>query len=174
MSGWFTRAREELRQRGHHRAFRIPPPVWGPTQETYLDQLLVEVGTATEAAAGQPPYDERALATAATSLWRAQRKLAQPAQAGAAEARQAGRYLSRCGDALGDVGLVVRGHDGEAFHPGRSLEVLGYRNDPSSEGETVLETVRPSVYFNDQRIQMGQVIVGSPHHKPDNPGGSDG
>lgn len=28
--------------------------------------------------------------------------------------------------------------------------------------ETVLEAVRPSVYFRDRRIQLGQVIVGRP------------
>ena len=61
-----------------------------------------------------------------------------------------------------DQGLLVQDHEGDTFHPGRSVEVLVYEDDPSLTVETVLETVRPSIYYRDRRIQMGQVIVGQP------------
>ena len=77
------------------------------------------------------------------------------------QSRQAGRYL-RTAAALTDAGLVVQEHEGDVFHPGRSLEVLVFEEDPALSVETVLETVRPSIYYRDRRIQMGQVIVGRP------------
>jgi len=40
--------------------------------------------------------------------------------------------------------------------------VLAYQDDQSLRVEIVQETVRPSVYLAGRRIQMGQVIVGSP------------
>jgi hypothetical protein len=88
------------------------------------------------------------------------------------QARQAGRYLRQCEEALSDAGLVVRDHDGETFRPGRSLEVLVRHDDPTLTTETVLETVRPSIYRGDRRIQMGQVIVGCPS-EPGSDTGSD-
>ncbi|MEV4471074.1 hypothetical protein AB0K12_17850 [Nonomuraea sp. NPDC049419] len=152
------RLREEFRQRRHHRAFRIPPPLWDETVQDLLDRLLA----ASDPAAPEPasPLDEKALATAATNLWRAERKLAQ--QGKDATSRQAGRYLRTTRGALSDAGLVVQDHDGETFHSGRAIEVLLFQDDPSLSVETVLETVRPSIYLGDRHIQMGQVIVGCP------------
>lgn len=167
--------RENLRQRRQHRAFRIAPPRWSEDQCAELDDLLVALTALAEAATGdadaahevQETADapgetvaDKALAEAATNLWRAQRKLSggEPST----QNRQAGRYLRTCREALTDAGLVVQDHEGDTFHPGRSVEVLVYEDDPSLTVETVLETVRPSIYYRDRRIQMGQVIVGQP------------
>jgi hypothetical protein len=147
--------RENLRQRRQHRAFRIAPPRWSEDQCAELDDLLVALGGSTDETVA-----DKALAEAATNLWRAQRKLSggEPST----QNRQAGRYLRTCREALTDAGLVVQDHEGDTFHPGRSVEVLVYEDDPSLTVETVLETVRPSIYYRDRRIQMGQVIVGQP------------
>ncbi|WAL64633.1 hypothetical protein ORV05_27255 [Amycolatopsis cynarae] len=164
--------RAELRQRRHHPAFRIDPPVLGTGQRLALEQLLAR----TPAAPGpessevdsveEGPVDEKALAEAATNLWRAQRRLAGDGERTSSRERQAGRYLRTVRDALAEAGLVVQDHDGDTFHPGRSLEALLFQEEPGLTTETVLETVRPSVYFHDRRIQMGQVIVGSPAPGP--------
>jgi hypothetical protein len=113
-----------------------------------------------EPSSARPELNEAALADAATSLWRAQRRLDRGAAS--ARSRQTARFLRACRTALADAGLVVQDHDGDAFHPGRSLAALAFQDDPSLTAETVLETVRPTVYLHEQRIQMGQVIVGRP------------
>lgn len=170
--------RAELRQRRHHRAFRIAPPADEPLFEE-LDRLIAELsalaeptgpaepptparptGPAEPATGPGPVLDEKALAEAATTLWQAQRKLTQDDQS--RYARQARRYLGLCRDALTEVGLVVQDHDGEVFNPGRSLEILAFEDDPESDTERVLHTVRPSLYFRDRHIQIGQVIVSRP------------
>jgi hypothetical protein len=99
------------------------------------------------------------LADAATNLWRARKRLVREESRGA---RQVGRYLLASQEALDAAGVVVQDHDGDDYHPGLSLEVLVFQDEPELKTEKVLETVRPSVYLGDQRIQMGQVIVGCP------------
>ena len=113
-----------------------------------------------------PQLDEKLLADAATNLWRAQRRLARDGGTSTARDRQAGRYLRTCREALTDAGMVIQDHDGDAFHPGRSIEVLTFQEDPALAGEVVLETVRPTIYLRDRRIQTGQVIVAGPPPEP--------
>ncbi|MFE3248010.1 hypothetical protein [Streptomyces sp. NPDC059209] len=177
MSGRLSRLREDLRQRRHHRAFRIAPLPWDEPSREELERLLASVAAAVAAPAeavetavdnaGQPPaaedpLDEKALADAATNLWRAQRRLTRQGEAASSRSRQTGRYLRSCREALDDAGLLVQEHEGDAFHTGRSLEALTFEEDPSLTAETVLETIRPTIYLHGRRIQMGQVIVGCP------------
>ncbi|HEY6425448.1 MAG TPA: hypothetical protein VIY28_19835 [Pseudonocardiaceae bacterium] len=155
-----SRIRAALRQRRHHRAFRIAAPVW---DDARLDHLLTSL-----AGTDEPPnvVDEAALADAATNLWRARKKLGRCDGPASTQARQAGRYLRSSHDALALAGLIVQDHDGAEFDSGLSLEVLVFQDDPALTTEVVLETVRPSVYFRGRPILMGQVIVGCPaQHK---------
>lgn len=159
-----------LRQWRQHKAFRIPAPRWSEEQcadiERYLGELAAaapvpsveEVAPSVEEVA--VPSDDKALAEAATNLWRAQRKLAQGKQE--PQGKQAARYLRTCAEALAAAGLTLQDHDGEPFHSGRSVEVLLYAEDPQATAETVSETVRPAVYHHDRRIQTAQVIVAVP------------
>ncbi|GIG86255.1 hypothetical protein [Plantactinospora endophytica] len=158
------RLREELRQRRHHREFRIAPPIWTDAQRAHLAELLAAVRDAKPVEQQPPPEapDEAALATAATNLWRAQRKLGSAGGQPSPRDRQASRYLRTCSEALAGAGLVVQEHDGDVFDSGRELEVLVYQENPALTAEVVIETVRPSVYLHGRLVQMGQVIVGTP------------
>jgi len=149
--------REELRQRRYHRAFRIAAPMWDELARERLRQLLATADTPAGA-----PVDKRALADAVTNVWRAERKLRRAPDGQGAATRQARRYLTQSRDALAAAELVVQEHDGDVLHPGRSLDVLAYQDDPTVSEEVVTETVRPTVYFQNRRIQLGQVIVGRP------------
>lgn len=131
-----------------------------------------EGGAGSVTAAGpaeEQPLDAKALADAATNLWRAQRRLNRQGEAATSRSRQTSRYLRSCREALDEAGLLVQEHEGDAFHAGLSLEALTFEEDPSLTAETVLETIRPTIYLNGRRIQMGQVIVGSPPAPPPAP-----
>ncbi|WP_051799667.1 hypothetical protein [Catenuloplanes japonicus] len=145
--------RAALRQWRHPKAFRIGPP---PAPADEMEALLAALE---KPAPPESPFDEKLLADAATNLWRAQRRLA---HGDGPRDRQTGRYLLVCREALTDAGLVVQDHDGDAYHPGRSLEMLAFRPEAGRTGEVVVETVRPTVYLLDRRIQTGQVIVAGP------------
>ncbi len=151
----------ELRQLRQPRAFRIDGT------SAFGEGLLADVGPPPpddrpppdDKPPPGPPLDEKSLADAATNLWRAQRRLA---RGDGPRDRQTGRYLLTCREALTDAGLVVQDHDGDPYHPGRSLEVLAFQEEPGATAEVIVETVRPTVYLLDRRIQMGQVIVAVP------------
>lgn len=168
-----ARWRTERRQRRHHEPFRIAEPEWSATERIRLAGLLDDVHAAIAAAQQstqdiRPPQPagpvlrEKDLAEAATNLWRAQRRITKFADESPKEAKRVGRLLVATNDALRQAGVMIQEHDGDEYHPGMSLEVLAYQEDPALRVEVVQETVRPSVYLSDKRIQMGQVIVGSP------------
>ncbi|WP_163506686.1 hypothetical protein [Fodinicola acaciae] len=160
MTGRLAEWRASVRQHRYRKAFRIPPPTWDEEQQRWLADTL---GAAPEVVlpAESTAVDQEALAVSATNLWRALRKL-QDADDTAPAVRHAQHYLRKVRQTLADGGLVIYDHDGELFHPGLSLEVLARETSAGAEKETVAETVRPTVYLGDERIQLGQVIVVGP------------
>jgi hypothetical protein len=150
-------------QRRYHREFRISAPQWpDPVSLTGLIEQQLSSLSAKDTTDAKPALDEKELADAATNLWRAQRRLTRLAEEDSREAKRVGRYLQATQRALDEAGLMIQDHDGTEFYPGLSLEVMALQQDPALRHDTVLETVRPSVYLAGRRIQMGQVIVGRP------------
>lgn len=158
--------RDALRQLRHPSEFRIPRPPLAPAHAEWAAAVLAEVETA-EALAERARTPEGAgtdaLLGAAVGIWRALRKLDQgTGPLSAADLRQVRRQVHAGRQALLDDGLEIQEHDGMPFDSGQSLQALVFQDEPGLDRETVLETVRPSVYFRGERIQMGQVIVGRP------------
>jgi hypothetical protein len=109
----------------------------------------------------------RLLADVSTGLWRLRRRLidsgtGQPRE----EMRRAYRDLQFTWDALLQAGVEILDHTGEPFDAGLSLSVLAYQPTEGIQREQVIETVKPTVYWNKQWIQMGEVIVGMPELAP--------
>jgi hypothetical protein len=133
--------------------------------------------------AGTP--SDALLVDLATSLWRLGKKLAEsaesagsagsssesngpgPGRASAAARRKETRHLTAALDALAAAGVRAQDHDGTDFDLGLALEVLAYQPLPHATRETVHETLRPSVFRDGRRIQMGQVIVARPEGDQD-------
>lgn len=61
-------------------------------------------------------------------------------------------------------GLTIQDHTGQCFDSGQFLEVIGFQPMAGLARETVIETVRPTIYLNGEAkpILKGQVIVGTP------------
>lgn len=183
--------RARLGQLSQPPEFRIPRPLLTPAQSEWLTAVLAEaeaeaeteaeteagiaaVATAdvgatarAQGAAGTGTHADGpgadVLLRAATGIWRALRKLEQRGEAlSAADARQVRRHIEASRRSLAEDGLEIQEHDGAPFDPNQSLEALVFQDSPGLTRETVLETVRPTVYFRGRRIQTGQVIVGRP------------
>lgn len=122
---------------------------------------------APEAIAPQPP--DSAMADLATNLWRLDKKLADGQDNGVRSGaqRKAARHLRAAQDALVAAGVETQDHDGMEFTMGLSLDVLAYQPAPGATRQTVLETVRPSVFRHGRAIQIGQVIVIRPEGDQD-------
>jgi len=78
------------------------------------------------------------------------------------ELRQLARHVTVICDRFSELGLQIQDHTAEPFDSGQSLEVLAFQPTKGISRETVLETIRPTIYFSGRRILMGQVIVGTP------------
>ncbi|AHH99613.1 hypothetical protein BC739_000028 [Kutzneria viridogrisea] len=108
-------------------------------------------------------FSDAALADLATNLWRTVRKIAPEGQEDLPRAqRQAARHLRAMSEVLAESGVSVQDHDGLAYDPGLTLDVLAYEERPGVTREVVVETIRPSVYRSGRTIQIGQVIVAQP------------
>lgn len=79
--------------------------------------------------------------------------------------RQLARHVATIWDRLSEFGVTVQDHTGKQFDSGHSLEVLAIQPVEGILAETVIETVRPSIYRRDRQILKGQVIVGTPSQR---------
>lgn len=189
--GGLTRLRGRLRQRRYPPEFRIPSgyppqPVRDLARESTPESARVSAAVPHQAPPALPedlPHTpDAALADLATNLWRLGKKLAEAdaeAEAeteaatagargtGATSRRRATRHLRAALDALDKAGVRAQDHDGTPFDMGLALDVLAYQPVPEATRETVHETVRPSVYRDGRRIQLGQVIVARPEGEQD-------
>jgi hypothetical protein len=76
------------------------------------------------------------------------------------------RHVQRLLDGLEQAGLHIQDHYDQPYDSGQSLSVLAFQPTPGIEREVVAETVRPTVYYQGQQIQTGQVIVATPQILP--------
>ncbi|WP_424186872.1 hypothetical protein ACOBQX_03290 [Actinokineospora sp. G85] len=149
--------RARARQWRFPREFRIPELEPTPPPEPDPEPEVVEAA---------PPevhgLDDAAVADVATNLWRLRSRLETGVGQDDRERRLANRHLAAVHDRLAEAGIRVQDHDGIAWDPGMVLRVLAYEPRPHLDRETVVETVRPTVYRDDRCVQQGHVIVGVP------------
>ncbi|HEV3359336.1 MAG TPA: hypothetical protein VG247_21235 [Pseudonocardiaceae bacterium] len=163
MSRWRREIAENLRQRGQHAAFRIEPPAWDEPQRRQLAELLDQLAEPVSDEA-EPVLDESALVATGNGLWQARTKLGGSTD-DPKRTRQVNRYLGNTEKALAKLGLVVQDHTGDRYHSGLSLEVIAMVDDVNVAEETVVETIRPSIYLGGRTLQLGQVVVAFPPDK---------
>lgn len=163
-----------LRQMCFPREFRIAPPCWPEDMPVRFERLaaalLSERPTVDPPAVGSPPNpdlkaQERLLADVCTGLWRLRGRMLKPdSDEPLDEMRRAYRHLQSVWDALRQAGIEIRDHTGELVPEGGiyALKTIAFEPRPGFTRETVIETIRPSVYYRSETIQMGEVIIGTP------------
>lgn len=104
------------------------------------------------------------LAEVGTGLWRLRRKMVHPGtDRPHDEMRSAYRHLESVWDVLKQAGLEVRDHTGEQVPETGTynLKVITYQPMAELTRERVVETIKPSVYWNGDTLQTGEVIIGT-------------
>jgi hypothetical protein len=152
----------EWRQWRHPREFRIPRMPWPEELIAALDRFAAQASTG--ASAAQPDAAPPAfLADVCTGLWRLRQRMLQPGtDRPFDEMKRAYRHLESTFDALAQAGVEIIDHTGAPFDAGLAIKVIAYQPTAGVTRERVVETLRPTVYFKQQRIQMGEVIVAAP------------
>jgi hypothetical protein len=78
------------------------------------------------------------------------------------DSQELARKVATLWDRLSALGLDIQDHTGRAFDPGEGIDVLAFEPTPNLSENTVIETIRPTVYLNGKKILTGLVVVGTP------------
>jgi hypothetical protein len=152
--------RSNLRQLQYPREFRIPAAAWSAD----LRGQLVEIAALLQKPhQGQDGPGPKILSDLGTGLWRLRSRMIQPETGRPLEGMgRAYRHFESVWDALHGEGIKIYDHTGEAFEPGRALQVMSFQPTPALTRDVIIETIKPTIYFKDTLIQTGEVIVGTP------------
>jgi hypothetical protein len=108
----------------------------------------------------------RTLASATTALWRVRAKLTgEPKVELPAALRLLPRHVEAAWDALEAGGITVQDPRGQRYDPGLAVNPVTYIPDASVPPNTIVETLKPSVFWKDVLIQRADVILASPAEK---------
>ena len=106
------------------------------------------------------------LADIATNLWRARNKQeANETSNVSNETKKMLRHYEASWDLLTNAGFEICDHTNEAYPEGSTLKVIAFQPMPGYGSLTVAETIKPTIYFKDKKIQEGEVIVAMPIKK---------
>jgi hypothetical protein len=159
-----------LKQWKYPKEFRIPVPLWPPELLTTLEELR-EVLESKVTQSSPPiaqthtPQNEqlRFLADVGTGLWRLRQRMVQPGtNRPLEEMRRAFRDLESVWDALVQAGVEIQDHTNQPYDSGLSIKVIAFQPTPGMAREKIIETIKPTIYFKGQHIQMGEVVVATP------------
>jgi hypothetical protein len=105
---------------------------------------------------------QQLLADLVTSFWRLRRRAAELERGTPGELSRMRRDLEALADRLADAGVEVLDHTGEPYDAGKSLRVLTFQPTPGRSREEISETLKPSVSYRGQWLQIAEVIVAMP------------
>lgn len=157
-----------LRQLKFPKEFRIP--------ETYLtgsisslELLFNEILNKLPKDEDTPPPSEennRFLADVATGLWRLRTKMINPDTGSPLEGMSRPfRHLESIWDAMAQANIEIIDHTNEPFDTGMSIKAVSFQPTKGLDREMIIETIKPTIYNGDTKIQMGEVIVGKPQNE---------
>ena len=122
---------------------------------------LQEVGSAS-----LPPAENPALAALceiALHAWRLQRRMTdRTTKEVKEEHRPLARHVNAILDTLEGAGLTLRDRESEAYDYGLPEKVVAAERSAAVKRETVVETIRPTLFFRDQILKAGEIIIALP------------
>jgi hypothetical protein len=140
------------------------------TYEGALEHLInaaqqseAQTSRQSETIVAEAALESRLVVDVGTGLWRLRQRLIDRDTGEPLEStRMAYRHFASTWDALAEAGVEIQDHTSESYDPGQSIRVIAFQPTSGLQRETVLETIRPSIYYKGKRIQIGEVIIGTP------------
>jgi hypothetical protein len=97
------------------------------------------------------------------AVWRLRRRVVDPSSGKPREEmRKLARHVESLSDALVSFGVDVQDHTNQAFVTGLDLDVIAFEPSGAVQREIVVETVLPSIYLGNTKLQTGKIIVATP------------
>ncbi len=110
-----------------------------------------------------PPQIGKMMALVATNAWKLKTKMTGGEDGEVKEEwKRLYRHVDAIFESLADVGVEVKDRTGEPFDYGLPEKVVTSHPTPGITRESVIETIRPTIYFNHQIIQRGEVVIATP------------
>lgn len=107
------------------------------------------------------------LTSIATNLWRARLTALDKTSNVSDGLRKTLRHYEASWDLLINSGFEICDHTDEPYPEGSSLKVIAFQPMPGYGKLTVAQTIKPTIYFNEKKVQEGEVIVAIPDTKDD-------
>jgi hypothetical protein len=112
---------------------------------------------------GPPGEFPQFLAKLSTGLWRPKQNMVKPGtDEPLDEMRRAWRHFASLWDLLAENEIEIRDHTGSPYQAGMVVGVVAFQPTEGVTQEQIVETIRPTVYYKKQILQVGEVIVASP------------
>jgi hypothetical protein len=109
-----------------------------------------------------PPAIVKAVATIATNAWKAKSRMVDASGEPREEMKRPFRNIEAILDALHELEVEIKDRCGEAFDYGLPEKVVATQTQEGLSREKVIETIKPTIYWNGQIIQHGEVIIATP------------
>lgn len=151
-------------------------PAAGPAPSAAAASPAVSAPPASTAVAAQPPSPAPATAPAAaapevapssefgpafaelaTHVWRARNRLG---SAPPEVARRSLRHLEAAIETLRQLEVTSKDWLNEPYDPGLPLKVISFQPTAGLVRDTIIEVVRPAVFWQNRLMQSGEVVVG--------------
>lgn len=153
--------RAALRQRMYPVEFRIAEAVWPKDVAERVSQILQRRTPRTVA---KGLVEEQIIAIG-TRLWQVRNELDMRAGRPIDDAlNRAGGRLESLWELLAKSGVDIYDHTGQIMPKGilPHLKIIAFQPTSSVTRDRIIETVKPTICFNGNVIQKGEVIVGTP------------
>ncbi len=154
---------ENLRQLSYPKSFRIDDRGWPD-----LSELLVILSNLLDGRAKQPVHDDnkqgnllKLVGEIGTIIWRLQKRATaeiEPPE----KIRRVSRDIESASDILCQGDIEITDHTGQIYDGGMGLRVIAYQPIPGLSRAKIIETIRPTIYYKNKIIRVGEVIVGTP------------
>ena len=125
--------------------------------------LLTDTKGGVEVRHTVPSNVVKGMADIATNAWKAKTKMVDSSSGEVRdEMKRVYRHIESVLESLQEMGLEVKDHTGDAFHYGLPLKVVTTQPTQGITRENVIETIKPTIYWQQQIIQMGEVVIATP------------
>jgi len=133
-----------------------------------IQQQRDNAGAAHGTTVPAPTDDVLTLAELATNLWRAkQRILGTGNNADVPLAlKKVLRPIESATENLVRLGVRTEDFTGQPFVEGMALNVVSSQPNSALQADRICETLKPTVFFRDRRVQTGDVIIEGPPSQP--------
>jgi hypothetical protein len=148
----------------HPDEFKIPPGEF-PDGSRVIERVMAMLAESNgvEVRHAVPANVVKGMADIATNVWKAKAKMLDFASGEVRdEMKRVYRHIESVLESLSEMGLELKDHTGDAFDYGLPLKVITTQPTQGITREKVIETIKPTIYWQHQIIQMGEVVIATP------------